>query len=152
MKKLVTVIMFGASLFSCESDFDKKLKEVEGGWNIERVSYFDGTKIQTKEGTLGKVIFGETSHDGIQYDRHQGLQVVDGKEFKIDLSVDISGQKIDIAIPDSIKKDLPIAALGRVQVYNFNLVKPNKLEIFTDKELDYSTNRVITDVRYTLVR
>jgi len=54
MKKLTVMLLASIFFFSCEGDFDKKSKEVAGVWTIQKVSYSDGTKVQTKEGIWGK--------------------------------------------------------------------------------------------------
>lgn len=152
MKKLTVMLLASFLFFSCEGDYDKKSKEVAGVWTIQKVSYDDDTKVQTKEGDLGKVVFGETNFGNTVYTRQEGVQIIDGKEFKFELSFSFSSSDVNITYLREVRKELPEEAIGRAQVYRFNRVKSNQLELFVDAEEDFATGEIRKDVKYTLVR
>lgn len=151
--KQISVMLLASLLFiSCEGNFDKKSEEVAGVWTIQKVSYYDGKETQTKEGDLRKIVFGATNFGNTEYTRQQGVQIIDGKEFKFELSFSFSSSDVDIMYLREVKKELPKEAIGRAQVYHFNRIKSNQLELFVDAEEDLVTGEIRKDVRYTLSR
>ena len=152
MRKITALLLASLFFFSCEGDYDKKSKEVAGVWTIQKVSFYDGTKTQTKEGELGKMVFGETTFGNTVYTRQEGVQMIDGKEFKFELSFSFSSSDVDIMYSRNVIKELPKEAIGRAQVYHFSRSKSNRLELSVDAEEDFATGQIRRDVKYTLVR
>ena len=71
-------------------------------------------------------------------------------EFQYSFS--FSSQVVDISLSMTDRKTIPPDAIGRVQVYNYETVDNNTLRLYADKEFDYSTNQLITNVSYVLKR
>lgn len=152
MKKPTLVVLACLFFFSCEGDYEKKSKGVAGAWTIQNVSYSDDTGVQNKNGDLGRIVFGEAAFDNTVYTRQQGVQIIEGKGFKFELAFSFSSSDVDIMYLREVRKALPKVAMGRAQVYHFDRINSNKLELFVDTEEDFATGELRKNVRYVLVR
>lgn len=50
------------------------------------------------------------------------------------------------------KRTLPIGAIGRVQVYSYEYLNKDTIIFSVDKEFDYTTEQVLTNVKYIFSR
>ncbi len=149
--KTTYLLFISLILASCEGKYVKAVRKFQGDWQIQSVSYFEGSQTMNKTGNLGQMSFGTEKPnpvDGV----YIGKQVIGKWEAEFQYSGIISGQHIDIMLVGIDRKAIPTDAIGRVQVYNYEFKDSNTLRIYTDKEFDFSTNKLITDVSYVLKR
>lgn len=138
-------------IFGCQSKYERKLSRIQGTWHFQKVTYFTNG-FQSFSNNLGTIHFSETPPPNSLRGSYQGIQTINDKSYDFVYSVDFSGGKIDIAIPKAIRDQLPLQAVGKVQVYQFSLVNDNLLTLEAANELYEPTKEVLKNVTYTLVR
>ena len=138
-------------LVSCKGSYVKEVRNFQGDWQIQSISYFDGRQISTKTGNLGQMVFGTEKPNSVA-GVNIGKQTVGKWVADFQYSFSFSGQLVDISLSMTDRKTIPPDAIGRVQVYNYETVDNNTLRLYADKEFDYSTNQLITNVSYVLKR
>jgi hypothetical protein len=149
--KTTYLLFISLILASCEGKYVKAVRKFQGDWQIQSISYIDNKQNINKAGNLGQMSFGNEKPnpvDGV----YIGKQIIGKWEAEFQYSGIISGDHIDIMLVGIDRKAIPTDAIGRVQVYNYEFMDNNTLKIYTDKEFDYSTNKLFTDVSYVLKR
>ena len=149
----VLLLLFSTS---CDSDITNRLDDLSGTWKLTEMRYTDPQgALQTISDSETTIIFtkeitGNTDVDGVRY----GVQDVDNEEYRFQYSIDFSTGYINILYEDGdIPGDLPIDAVGRVQVYQFEQPDDDRIIISVEYEEaargDFET---LKDVRYEFVR
>ena len=138
-------------MFGCQSKYVRKLNRIQGTWHLQKVTYFNNG-FQSFSDNLGTIHFSETTPPNSLKGSYKGTQTINDKSYAFDYSFDFSGGKVDIAIPKAIRDQLPLQAVGKVQVYQFSLVNDNLLTLEVANELYEPTKEVLKNVTYTLVR
>lgn len=157
MKNLIYIIVL--LLFvtaSCDSDITNRLDDVSGTWKLAEMTYTDpqgvSQTISNSETTLTftKEIAGDTDVDGVRY----GIQDTGNEEYRFQYSVDFSTGYIDILYEDGdISGTLPIDAVGRVQVYQFEQPDDDRMVISVEyEEAARGEFETLENVRYEFIR
>lgn len=157
MKNLSFVIaLLSLIIVSCDSDTDisSRLDDMNGNWQLTEMVYTDpqGAKWTVSDSkttlTFTKEIAGGDA-DGVRY----GIQDAGGEEFRYQYSVDFSQDNINILFEEAdAKEQLPLDAIGRNQVYNFEQTDKSHIVISAEVEMnrDKVDAEVLTNVRYML--
>lgn len=156
MKKNFVVLLFLVILtISCEGTYESKVNRMRGTWLLDKMVYENAsgktTEVNDFEITL---IFKDEVDQDNNSGVNEGTLIVDkSKEpFYFTYSFDFSGNTVDLTFgPDDVE-NLPVEAVGKVQVYDFELINKNTLELSADFEMVHSSNEVLKNVTYTFVR
>ena len=156
VKCLVALLLLATA--SCDSDIVNRLDDLSGTWKLVEMTYIDpqgaSQTISDSETTLlfTKEIAGGGSAnvDGVRY----GVQDMGNEEYRFQYSIDFSTGYIDVLYEDGdIPGDLPIDAVGRVQVYQFEQPDDDRIIISVEyEEAARGEFETLKNVRYEFVR
>jgi hypothetical protein len=138
---------------SCKSDLIDELDDLSGRWKLTEMSYTDSQgAFKTISDSKTILILTEgiaTGNQGVDGARY-GIQDVGVEEFHFQYSIDFSQGYIDLLFPQVDKGELPIDAIGRVQVYQFRQIDKSHIEFFVNEEVDYAKGEFapLKNVRY----
>lgn len=142
MRVLLYYLILIVLLVSCNSKIEPKLNQIEGTWNLENIQFEDlnGEITDTVESNIVLEFTTELPNgskaDGVRL----GAQHIDGKAYPFEYSIDFSQHKIDFLFKELDKSKLSANAIGRVQVYQFEMKDKNTFKLSSDIEFDYEKN------------
>lgn len=162
MKNLKYLVVFSSLIIvSCDSDMLDRMDDMAGTWQLTEMTYTDpqGTTktVSDSETTLTftKEIAGggDENVDGVRY----GVQDIGEETFRYQYSVNFPQGRINILFEEgNVRREdrLPLDAIGRLQVYDFEQIDKSRIVISTPKEFnqDKADSDIFTDVRYVLKR
>lgn len=156
MKKNFVVLLFlGILTISCEGNHESKLNRMVGTWLLDKMVYENaaGKTIEVNDSKI-MLILKDEDEAGNKTGGNEGSLIVDEYEesYNFTYSFDFSGNKVDLSFEPDDVENLPLEAVGKVQLYDFELINKNTLEISTDFEMVHSNNEVLKNVTYTFVR
>jgi hypothetical protein len=131
MKKIYYFIIITVFFLSCKSKSEKLYESISGTWKLDRMEYQDSTGLK-------KVINDSYITLTFLVDNYKssnsGFQVVgqDTMYFEYFIYSD-SG---DLDFKESDIEKMPIGAIGRMQVYNFDKMDNNSIEFSADVEVN----------------
>jgi hypothetical protein len=141
--KLLLLIVIIAS---CKSDSERTNESIAGTWKLVEMNYTDSL------GVL-KTINDASASLTFLYDNKMGsssgYEIIDGDTIYFEYSVDYEFDDIDIMLLvrlDSIQ--LPLYAIGRMQVYHFYKNDKKTIEFYTDFESEHTSTRVLKNPSY----
>ena len=159
MKNLIFVAIL-LSLFttSCDSDIVDRLDDLSGTWKLAEMTYTDPQgMIQTISDSETTLLFtkeiaggGSANVDGVRY----GIQDTGNEEYRFQYSIDFSTGYINILYEDGDTPGaLPLDAVGRVQVYQFEQPDDDRIIISVEyEEAARGEFETLKNVRYEFVR
>ena len=156
MKKNFVVLLFLVILtISCEGNHERKLNRMVGTWLLDKMVYENasGKTVEVNDSEI-MLIFKDEDEPGNKNGGTEGILIVDKHKepFYFTYSFDFSGSAVDLSFDPDDVENLPVEAVGKVQVYDFKLIDKNTLELSADFEMVHSSNEVLKNVTYTFVR
>ena len=127
---------------SCKPDYVTVGKKLEGSWHLESFQYTDENNRLMVVDTPPAIVlnFTDSKRNGI-------LSLgTDSRSFEYNFGPD----QCNIDVAD--EKNLPLEAIGKVQVYSYAFRDKKSIQFSIDKEYNYSTKKIIKNVEYTFVK
>jgi hypothetical protein len=143
MKKIVYLSIVLFFTLSCKDKSERLYESISGTWKLETMQYTDSTGI-TKSINNSEIILIFDYID--RYSSHQGFQVIKNDTMEFEYFIDSNSGDLDFKESDIMI--MPLDAIGRMQVYNFNKIDRNTIEFYTDFEFDYLNNQKLYNTSY----
>ena len=143
--KYLIVIFFITLNSSCKDENERVNEEIKGVWKLESMQYEDSTgtvKIISDQDITLTFTNDQTS---ISAD-DSGFQII-GSDT-VYFSYNIYPDCCNFRFEQSDMKKLPLAAIGRMLVYDFNKIDKKTIEFYTDIDFDYLNKQKLTNVSH----
>jgi hypothetical protein len=149
MRNLYFSLIFIALITpSCKDDIEKANKDIKGVWKLESMQYEDSTgTIKAIYDSKIKLIF---TDDNKEDGDDSGFQIIDTDTISFIYFVG-PGYNNFILERSDIRK-LPLPAIGRTQVYDFNKIDKKTIEFYTDIEYYYLDSQKIYNTSYLYIK
>ncbi len=136
---------------SCDSNWTAKLNRLGGTWKLSRMEYIDGQgvqKIVTSSNT--KIVLADHFPEGETVDgERKGKQLIGNESYEFSYNFGLFEPKsCNFFFDEVVKMQLPIDAIGRIQVYDFEQADKRHIRFFTDLEYDYAAKEKLRKVSY----
>ena len=150
--KTLSKILLGLMLFafSCQSEREKVNESFAGTWKLEEMSYTDSLGVVN---TISDSNISLTFLNDIKETSSNGYEIVDKDTIVFSYSIDHEFNDIDIMLNahlDTVK--LPLAAIGRMQVYHWDKIDKKTIEFSADLELEHSSTLLIRNTSYLFTK
>lgn len=148
MKNLCAIIIILCSMCSCKDETERLYETMDGTWKLSRMEYLDSTGIvKIIEDSETMLIF---SFNNDLMITSTGQQIIGKDTLVFGYRVSPDDANFLFALPD-IKK-MPIDAIGRVQVYDFQKISKKKVEFSIGQEYDFITGGLYKNVLYQFTK
>ncbi len=143
MKNLFIIFIITFMLFSCDSKYERLNDSIEGVWEQTSMQYQDSLGIIRVINNSGyKLVFTndhETGHD-------TGYQIKSDDTINFTYYIEFDCCNFSFEL-EEIKK-MPVAAIGKVTLYDYYKIDKKTIEFFTDSESDYLNQQAIYKTSY----
>jgi hypothetical protein len=131
MKKIYYFFFIAVFALSCKDKSERLYESISGTWRLDRMEYQDSTSI-TKSINNSEITL-TFSYDN-KSGGSSGYQVI--KKDTMNFKYWIYSDSGDLDFEESDIEKMPIGAIGRMQVYNFNKIDKNTIEFSADVEVN----------------
>jgi hypothetical protein len=138
---LIIIVLFS----SCKDEDERANEDIKGVWKLESMQYEDST------GTVKVITDPEIT---LTFTNDQPSISVDDSGFQIIgndtiyFTYVIYHDCCNFRFEQSDMEKLPLAAIGRMMVYDFNKIDKKTIEFYTDIDFDYLNKQNITHVSH----
>jgi hypothetical protein len=137
-------IFFIILFSSCIDDIERANEDIQGVWKLESMQYEDSTgNVKVITDSDIKLIF---TNDNKEEGDDSGFQIIDTDTISFIYFVGPDYNNFRLERSD-IRK-LPLPAIGKTQLYDFNKIDKKTIEFYTDSEYCYLDNQKIYNTSY----
>jgi hypothetical protein len=152
--KICSLLVLTFLFISCKKDYENDLDDVVGKWKLTGMYYSDSiNQLKIVENKAIFLVFSNVSNSVDNWSRDKiGYQIIDTDTLNFSYQFDFSTLLFDISLKQTVLETMPISALGKIQVYQFQQLDMKKIEFFTENEYDYLHKQVLKNVWYQFTK
>jgi len=134
MKNLHFFLIIIVIFYSCKDEFERVNEDIKGIWKLESMQYEDSTGT-TKVITDSDIMVTFTNDQSDISSDDSGFQII-GSDT-VYFSYNIYSDCCNFRFEQSDMEKLPLAAIGRMLVYDFTKIDKKTVEFYTPIDFDY---------------